>query len=217
MNNSLSITLKVLLSSGLLKFCYWTNRWTVRGRENYQALLSRRHSIIFCAWHGQLLSITYDLAKENFHAIAGTHKDADFISRIATRWGRNMMRGSSKDKGEVAYKNMIRILKQDGNAVFITPDGPTGPSRIPKPGSIRAAQATNAAIIPISVHSTRRWGFTNWDTFYLEKPCGKIFIQYGEPVFFNKEQHFDECCQILIDKMNEVEHINLQVTNNESC
>ena len=120
-----------------------------------------------------------------------------------------MMRGSSKEKGDVVYKNMINALKKPGNAVFITPDGPTGPARVPKPGGIRAAQATNAAIIPISVHSTRRWGFTNWDTFYLEKPFGKIYIQYGEPIFFDKKQNFDECSQILIEKINEMEYINL--------
>jgi lysophospholipid acyltransferase (LPLAT)-like uncharacterized protein len=149
------------------------------------------------------------LRKENFYAIAGTHEDAEIISRIATKWGWNMMRGSSKEKGDVAYKNMINALKKPGNAVFITPDGPTGPARVPKPGGIRAAQATNAAIIPISVHSTRRWGFTNWDTFYLEKPFGKIYIQYGEPIFFEKKQDFDECSQILIEKMNELENIYL--------
>jgi len=43
----------------------------------------------------------------------------------------------------------------------------------------------------------------------LEKPFGKIFIQYGEPIFFNKEQDFDECSQILIEKMNEIENIYL--------
>ena len=144
------------------------------------------------------------------------HKDAEIISRIATKWGWNMMRGSSKEKGKVAYKDMIRALKQPGKVVFITPDGPTGPARIPKPGGIRAAQTINAAIIPISVHSTRRWGFTNWDTFYLEQPFGKIFIQYGEPVFFDKEHDFNECSQILIEKMDEVEQINLHYANNES-
>ena len=206
MDNSLFMKLKVFLSSGLLKFCYWTNRWTVRGRENYQELLAQGHSIIFFAWHGQLLSVTYDLAKENFHAIAGTHKDAELISQIATRWGWSMLRGSSKDKGEVAYKDMIRILKQDGNAVFITPDGPTGPARIPKPGVIRAAQATGTAIIPISVHSTRRWGFTNWDTFYVEKPFGRIFMKYGTPLFFRKDEDFDTCSQKLIKSIAELEY-----------
>ena len=209
MIDSISIQIKTTLGSILLKFIYGSNRKDVRGRDNYKSLLKEGKSVILSVWHGQLLSIVHDLRKENFYAIAGTHEDAEIISRIATKWGWNMMRGSSKEKGEVAYKNMINALKQPGNAVFITPDGPTGPARIPKPGGIRAAQATNAAIIPISVHSTRRWGFTNWDTFYLEKPFGKIYIQYGEPIFFNKEQDFDECSQILIEKMNKMEYINL--------
>ncbi|MBT3606777.1 MAG: DUF374 domain-containing protein, partial [Candidatus Marinimicrobia bacterium] len=184
-------------------------RKDVRGRDNYESLIKQGKSVILSVWHGHLLSVVHDLRKENFYAIAGTHEDAEIISRIATKWGWNMMRGSSKEKGDVVYKNMINALKKPGNAVFITPDGPTGPARVPKPGGIRAAQATNAAIIPISVHSTRRWGFTNWDTFYLEKPFGKIYIQYGEPIFFDKKQNFDECSQILIEKMNKMEYINL--------
>ena len=209
MSDSASIQIKTILGSLLLKFIYGSNRKDVRGRDNYESLIKEGKSVILSVWHGQLLSVVHDLRKEKFHAIAGTHEDAEIISRIATKWGWNMVRGSSKEKGDVAYKNMINALKQPGNAVFITPDGPTGPARIPKSGGIRAAQATNAAIIPISVHSTRRWGFTNWDTFYLEKPFGKIFIQYGEPIFFNKEQNFDKCSQILIEKMNEMENINL--------
>jgi len=207
MNDTIPIQIKTILGSILLKFIYGSNRKDVRGRDNYESLIKEGESVILSVWHGQLLSVVHDLRKENFYAIAGTHEDAEIISRIATKWGWNMMRGSSKEKGDLAYKDMINALKQPGNAVFITPDGPTGPARVPKPGGIRAAQATNAAIIPISVHSTRRWGFTNWDTFYLEKPFGKIFIQYGEPIFFNKEQDFDECSQILIEKMNEIENI----------
>ncbi len=209
MIDSISIQIKTTLGSILLKFIYGSNRKDVRGRENYKSLLKEGKSVILSVWHGQLLSVVHDLRKENFYAIAGTHEDAEIISRIATKWGWNMMRGSSKEKGDVVYKNMINALKKPGNAVFITPDGPTGPARVPKPGGIRAAQATNAAIIPISVHSTRRWGFTKWDTFYLEKPFGKIYIQYGEPIFFDKKQNFDECSQILIEKMNEMEYINL--------
>ncbi len=209
MIDSIFIQIKTTLGSILLKFIYGSNRKDVRGRENYKSLLKEGKSVILSVWHGQLLSVVHDLRKENFYAIAGTHEDAEIISRIATKWGWNMMRGSSKEKGDVVYKNMINALKKPGNAVFITPDGPTGPARVPKPGGIRAAQATNAAIIPISVHSTRRWGFTNWDTFYLEKPFGKIYIQYGEPIFFDKNQNFDECSQILIGKMNEMEYIYL--------
>ena len=45
------------------------------------------------------------------NALAGTHKDADLISQIATNWGWNMIRGSSKEKGATAYKSMLRLLE----------------------------------------------------------------------------------------------------------
>ena len=203
--------IKIFLGSGLLKFLYGTNTVIVTGRENYQNMLNN-NSIIFSVWHGQLLSIVYDLRNKPINAVAGTHADADYISEIATKWGWNMLRGSSKEKGDIAYKEMIKILKTKGSSVFITPDGPTGPRRIPKPGIIRAAQITGAAIIPVNVHSTRRWEFTNWDTFYLEKPFGKIYIRYGQPIFFEKFNNIEYCSKILIKEMEKTENQNFNNT-----
>ena len=205
--------IKILLGSGLLNFFYGTNTIIAEGRQNYKTLLNNNNSVIFSVWHGQLLSIVYDLRNEHINAVAGTHADAEYISNIAIKWGWKMIRGSSKEKGDVAYKRMIKILKNKGSAVFITPDGPTGPRRVPKPGIIRAAQITGAAIIPISVHSTKRWGFTNWDTFYLEKPFGKIYIKYGQPIFFKKTKSVPTCSKTLIKEMNKVEKLNLDNIN----
>ena len=157
MPKSLNYKIKILLSSTILKLVYGLNHKNVRGRENYLSSIKKGMPVIIAVWHGHLLSIVHDLRKEHAHAVAGTHKDADLISEIASRWGWNMIRGSSKEKGNIAYKKMIAALKKPGSILFITPDGPTGPRRIPKPGIIRAAQATNAIIIPTSVHSTKNW------------------------------------------------------------
>ena len=168
---------KIHLLSTLLKVIYYLNKKDVRGRENYLKQLANNKSILFSVWHGQLLSVFYDLRKEDVNAVAGTHRDADLISSIAKIWGWRMIRGSSKEKGNIAYRGIFKALNIPGSMVFITPDGPTGPRRIPKYGIIRAAQTTNSIVIPVSVYSTRNWEFENWDTFYLEKPFGKIFIE----------------------------------------
>lgn len=207
--NNFFYKIKVFFGSIILKLFYITNNRDVRYRVHYQNILKKNQSVIFSVWHGQLLSIVYDLRNHPVHAVAGTHKDAEFISQIATNWGWTMIRGSSKEKGNVAYKKMLKILKQKRALLFITPDGPTGPARIPKAGIIRAAKATNSAIIPISAHSTSRWGFTNWDTFYLEKPFGKIYIEYGKPLFFDRIADQDKCIEDLIKAMNKVEKNNL--------
>ena len=215
MLKSLNYKIKIHLSSTILKLVYGLNRKSVRGRENYLNSIKKGMPVIIAVWHGHLLSIVHDLRREHAHAVAGTHKDADLISEIASRWGWNMIRGSSKEKGNIAYKKMIASLKMPGSILFITPDGPTGPRRIPKPGIIRAAQATNAIIIPTSVHSTKNWKFNNWDTFYLEKPFGKIYIEYGEPITYDKTMDQADCIKNFIKIMETTEKNNLQYTNND--
>ena len=205
--------LKTFLGSLLLKLFYGLNRRIVKGRKNYLELTKNGESVIIAVWHGHLLSVFYDLRDLNINALAGTHNDAEEISRIASRWGWRMIRGSSKEKGSLAYKAILRVLKKPGSIFFITPDGPTGPRRIPKPGLIRAAQMTGASIIPVSVHSTRNWQFRNWDIFHLEKPFGKIFINYGEPIKYDKNEKSEECINKFIRAMELTEKDNLHYAN----
>ena len=202
------------MGNWILSLFYWTNIWKVRGANNYLNILNTGKSVSICCWHGQLLPIIKNLSGHNYHAIAGTHKDAEIISRICTKWGVNMIRGSSKEKGAEAYKEIIQVLRSPPALVFITPDGPSGPARIPKPGIIRAAKMTDTVIVPATAFSTKRWGFNNWDTFHVEKPFGKIFIEYGEPLLFDRNMNQQECVDQLITKMNILEKNNLQYANN---
>ena len=196
------LKLKIMVLSAILKFIYGSNKKYVNGRENYISLIDKNRSIIFSVWHSHLLSIVHDLRNMEINALAGTHSDADLISHIATKWGWKMVRGSSKEKGSEAYKSMLRLIKNSNRSLlFITPDGPSGPPKVPKKGIIRLAQNTNAGIIPIRVNYTRSWGFKNWDTFYLAKPFGTISIEYGQAIYLKKSQSYETCSQILIDSM----------------
>ena len=196
------LKLKIMVLSIILKFIYGSNKKYVNGRKNYISLIDENKSIIFSVWHSHLLSIVHDLRNMEINALAGTHSDADLISHIATKWGWKMVRGSSKEKGSEAYKSMLRLIKNSNRSLlFITPDGPSGPPKVPKKGIIRLAQNTNAGIIPIRVNYTRSWGFKNWDTFYLAKPFGTISIEYGQVIYLKKSQSYETCSQILIDSM----------------
>jgi len=133
------------------------------------------------------------------------HKDADLISKIGNRMGWKLLRGSSSDRGKEVYKEMVNILADNGNVVVLTPDGPKGPAKIPKPGIIRAAQKTNAVILPAMGQSKRRWGFTNWDTFYVGKPFSRIEFIYGEPLEFSESEDFDLCVKKLKKAIDDLE------------
>ena len=204
MKKSISINVKASALSIVLKFIYGTNKIIVKGNNNYIKMIEENKSIIFSVWHGHLLSIVYDLRNLKINALAGTHKDADLISQIATKWGWNMIRGSSKKDGAIAYKTMLRLLYQSTNTMlFITPDGPSGPPRIPKNGIIGLAQSCKVGVIPITVQYTKSWGFKNWDTFYVAKPFGSISINYGKPIYFEKSQNIKKCQSILIKAMED--------------
>ena len=196
---------KAVFARIVLDFIYNTNSKVVEGKENIINEINLGKSVILCVWHARLLSVVHNLKNEKVNALAGTHQDADIISRVAASWGWNMIRGSSKEKGDLAYRKIFKILREKQNIFFITPDGPTGPPRIPKLGIIRASQKTRTRIIPIGVYSTRNWGFTNWDTFFLEKPFGKLFIKYGAPIQFGKNESSEKCIDFLIKKMDIVE------------
>ena len=201
----LSNNKKAFFARLVLNFIYYSNSKIVSGRKNIVNEINAGNSVILCVWHSRLLSVVHDLKNEKVSALAGTHKDADIISKIAAFWGWNMIRGSSKERGDTAYRKIFKLLKKKQRILFITPDGPTGPPKVPKLGIIRASQKTNTKIIPIGVHSTRNWGFTNWDTFFLEKPFGKVFIEYGSPIQFEKNENTEKCIEVLIKKMNIVE------------
>jgi hypothetical protein len=202
------IASQALLGKWALSLIYSTNKWDIRGENNYKSALNNKRSVIISCWHGRLLVPFMHLAKSNYYGLAGTNRDAELISRIGSKLGWNLLRGSSSKGGSEIFIEILNVLNNSPTLVAITPDGPRGPEKIPKPGIIMAAQKTGAVIIPVSVFSTKNWQFINWHTFFLEKPFGTIFLEYGSPISFNKNDTFESCKNILIEKMGKTEKNN---------
>ena len=190
----------------LLRFCYNTNKWDHHGREHFEEIIKKKKPVIVASWHSTLLTVFMGLSNKDYYGLAGNHHpDAEIISRVGKKLGWNVIRGSSTDGGKKAYDEMLAILKKPKTVFAITPDGPQGPAKIPKAGTIRAAQKTGAIIIPVAGQSTKRWSFVNWDTFYVSKPFGAISLFYGKPIFFGKNQDFEECKNILKSALDNLE------------
>jgi len=193
---------KIFFSKWVLKAIYGTCRYRITGEQILDDLIVENKSVILACWHGRLLMPVMYFANRNYYALAGTHADAELISQIASRIGWQMIRGSSSEGGAEAFKNIVRSLKDPGSTLFITPDGPKGPALVPKSGAIRAAKLTNAAILPIGAQSTRHWGFTNWDTFFVAQPFSRIEMVLGEPLDVSKDMSEEKAIQDLQDALN---------------
>ncbi len=194
----------------LLKIFYTTNRWDIRGEEYIRNSLAKGKNVIISVWHGKLLAPFMHLSTYRPYGLAGTHKDAEILVRVSKKLGWKALRGSSSQGGTDVYNEIIDLLNNPPIIIGLTPDGPKGPEKIPKPGIIRAAQKTNSIIIPVGIFSTKNWTFKNWHTFFLEKPFGKIFLQYGKPLLFDENEQFDFCKEKLINAMDDINFQNEQ-------
>ena len=204
---SIKLYLLSKLGKWIILLLYNTNKWKIEGTSNYKNLIKNNQSVIISIWHGRVLTFVKLLSKKKYYAVAGTHNDAEIISQICLDIGWKVIRGSSSDKGKEALQGIVDALNIPGSLVAMTPDGPKGPAKIPKAGVVRASQLTGAPIIPAATHCTKHWGFTNWDTFYIPKPFGRIEVIYGEPIYFTKEQSFEECLSIIKEAMDNLEQL----------
>ena len=206
--DNLLITCQAVLAKWLLLLIYKTNRWDIRGSENFEIALNNKQSVIISTWHGQLLTPFMHLAKKKHYGLAGLNRDGELISKVGNQLGWKILRGSSSKGGSKIFIDIVKILRQPSTLIGITPDGPRGPEKIPKAGVIKAAQKNGAIIIPVSSISSKNWKFVNWHTFFLEKPFGKIYLKYGKPITFKIEDDFELCKNSLIKAMENVEKEN---------
>lgn len=197
--------IKISVLAILFRMLYGSCRWHVEGIHNIDKILKENQTAILAYWHGNMLIPYYKLAKYNFHILAGFHRDAELGVRIGEKLGWRFFRGSSSKKGSEVFQDIVDFLSTKGNVVVFTPDGPKGPAKTPKPGTVRAAQKSGVPVIPIAGRSHKSWGFTNWDTFHVTKPFTKIVLKIGEPMYFSSNEEFENCNDNLTSTLNGLE------------
>jgi len=189
--------IRALAGSGaaaVLISCYiWlvarTTRWTVTGRDGWDALVARPEGFVCTTWHGRLfLSPTYAPPGKRAVAMISASRDGDLIAAIIGRWGVAAVRGSSHDHarrkakgGAQAFVAAARELSENGALIAITPDGPRGPRMRAQEGAARLASTEGAPVIAVGFSVRRGRHLASWDRFLLPLPFGRGAIVYSEP------------------------------------
>jgi len=191
---------RIITSEWFIAFLYRFNRiysgtfrLTIENEKKWLDFLNAGGTVLLCTWHQQFFSaIRHFQRYKDFNPslIISQSKDGKIVAGVAQRSGWHPVRGSSSRGGMLALKNMIANLKKSKLSGHIV-DGPTGPSGVVKPGVIRLAHATKAAIVPFYVFTENGWHFNSWDKFLLPKPFSRVTLRFGEMIKFQKVKDKD--------------------------
>lgn len=168
-----------LLILGVIKTC----RVKITGFEHVEDLRRREQPIIYAYWHRHIFVTIYRFRNTGARPLISLSEDGEIVSQIGEAFGLNPIRGSSSKGGAKAFIRMQNAIREDNSEVLITADGPKGPVRQIKDGTIRLAQKTRAMVVPIAWHGARVKIFEkSWDRFKVPLPFGRITYAYGEPL-----------------------------------
>jgi len=178
----------------------------IEGKEKEQETLARSGGrAIYCSWHQRLSYLVRYLRSRNVTAMVSQSRDGDYVAEVMRRFDIKTIRGSSTRGAQRALVAIIRRLKS-GESAGMVADGPLGPAREAKIGSIIMAYKTGIPIIPLSWSADRCWVINSWDRFMIPKPFARVVVCCGEPIWIPSDtdgDQLEEYRKLYEDRLNE--------------
>lgn len=159
------------------------NTWFVRKR-----LFRENKGAVFCLWHNRLFYLTYYVASRFYHnyphvsVLASQSRDGEKIANVIDVLGGTVIRGSSSQGGRQALRQAVRQARQ-GQALFLTPDGPRGPRYQVHDGIAFIARMAGQPVIPVTYGVSDYTQLDSWDRFVLPYPFTNGVVRFGDPIW----------------------------------
>ena len=179
------------LIGSYIRLVYWTTRWTIVDRENFDNAEAEGRGVIFAFWHGRLMMSPKlrDETHRRVFMLISAHRDGEIIANAVKSFGVEFIRGSAanpKKPGENKHgaSAVAQILSalEAGDVVGVTPDGPRGPGERVKNGTIKLAQLSGSPIVPAGISLSRGKRLSTWDGFLLAAPFSRGFYVAGPAI-----------------------------------
>ncbi len=200
------------MRAGILAFIGWTliSLWsrTVRMRFVNKSVPDRLSSegknFIYAFWHGRQFLLFHSHRHTGVVINASESRDGEIQAGILKLFGFNVVRGSSKRKGERALLGLVDGLR-NGKNVAIAVDGPRGPIYEAKQGAAYLAGKLGKPIVPVITSAKRFWILEKiWDKYLLPVPFTKGVVFYGDPITVEdrSESMLEAKCRELGEALN---------------
>jgi lysophospholipid acyltransferase (LPLAT)-like uncharacterized protein len=163
-----------------------TLRIRVDGGERVEAARQQGRGALLISWHGSTMVPVYWLRPFRPYGMISVSRDGEIEARAFRLLGWRTIRGSSARGGTAALRSAIRCLRA-GNLLALTPDGPRGPARAIKPGSLYMAKSAGSPIFPVGVASSRSKLVNSWDSYMIPMPWARVHVVFGEPMHVGRD------------------------------
>ncbi|HNY64004.1 MAG TPA: DUF374 domain-containing protein [Deltaproteobacteria bacterium] len=151
------------------------------GRERSALLASG--GAVYATWHQRMFYFFHDFGRRNIIMMIGRSKDGDYADAIAHLLGFQSVRGSRVRDGHRAMYELVKRLSRGAHAAGMMGDGPNGPPRVLKGGTVRIAKMTGKPIIPMMYGARRTIILGSWDRYMVPMPFTDIVVYHGNPVY----------------------------------
>jgi len=159
-----------------------TIRMQYVGKEISDRLTAGGNNVIYAFWHGRQFLLFHNYRNSGIIIPASESRDGEIQAGVLQHFGFDVVRGSSKRKGDRALLGLVDGLRK-GKNIALAVDGPRGPIYEVKQGITYLAGKLNKPIIPASTSAKRFWILEKiWDKYMLPVPFTRGVVVYGEPI-----------------------------------
>ena len=178
---------RILSFIGRFVLSFWSR--TVRlhfvNKAIPELLASQGKNVIYAFWHGRQFLLFHSHRNTGIVIPASESRDGEIQARILKSFGFDVVRGSSKRKGDRALLGLVDRLRK-GKSLALAVDGPRGPIYEAKQGVMYLAGKLNKPIVPVMTSARRFWILEKiWDKYLLPVPFTSGIVMYGEPIIVN--------------------------------
>jgi len=152
-------------------------------KASRKALQQSGGRAVYATWHQRMSYHFYYCGKLHLLMMISGSRDGEYAARLASCFGFGYVRGSSTRGGSQALKDMIGRLNQGLDSAGMLADGPQGPPRVVKMGSLILSRDTGLPLIGVLWGADRCWTLNSWDKYLIPKPFSRIVLKYTEPMW----------------------------------
>jgi lysophospholipid acyltransferase (LPLAT)-like uncharacterized protein len=187
MNRISTIRAVLLARVAWLLVSLWSRSINIRivNRDISERLTAQGKSVIYAFYHGNLFPLIHSHRGSGISIMVSESRDGEIMARLLQLYGFDVVRGSSKRKGQKGLLSLVHRMRR-GKSVAFAVDGPRGPLQEVKEGVVFLAGIMQAPVVPVAT-AAKRYGTAekSWDKLMLPAPFTDGLVLYGEPLHVN--------------------------------